>query len=54
MKQYIYTPSLYTHTAPSHIHTSPPQEPPRLLLFLQAGEWMNILFYNMLPKTVTL
>ena len=40
MKQYIYTPSLYTHTAPSHIHTSPPQEPPRLLLFF-AGWGMD-------------
>lgn len=54
MKQYIYTPSLYTHTEPSHIHTSSLQKHPHLLLFLQAGEWMNIPFYNMLPQTVTL
>ena len=33
MKQYIYTLSLYTHTEPSHIHTSSLQKTPRLLLF---------------------
>lgn len=54
MKQYIYTPSLYTHTAPSHIHTSPPQEPPRLLLFFAGWGMDEHPFYNMLPKTVTL
>ena len=54
MKQYIYTLSLYTHTEPSHIHTSSLQKTPRLLLFFQAGEWTNILFCNMLPQTVTL
>ena len=40
MKQYIYTPSLYTHTEPSHIHTSSLQKHPRLLLFF-AGWGMD-------------
>ena len=40
MKQYIYTLSLYTHTEPSHIHTSSLQKTPRLLLFF-AGWGMD-------------
>lgn len=54
MKQYIYTLSLYTHTEPSHIHTSSLQKLRAFYFFLQAGEWTNILFCNMLPQTVTL